>query len=120
MRFTAVLFLSCIACICLSSMQRIPIAALGTAPDAVPGLPAPKWGFFGHRRLNRLAIFTLPSGLVSFYKKHIEYVTEHAVDPDKRRYASTFEASRHFLDLDRMCIFARLLETRCWSLAMNK
>ena len=59
------------------------------------------WGFFGHRRINRLAVFTLPPELFGFYKKHIEFVTEHAVDPDKRRYATKFEAPRHYIDLDR-------------------
>lgn len=58
------------------------------------------WGFFGHRRLNRLAVFTLPREMMPFFKKHIEYLTEHAVDPDKRRYASRFEAVRHYIDLD--------------------
>lgn len=58
------------------------------------------WGFFGHRRINRMAVFTLPSDLIGFYKKNIEYITEHAVDPDKRRYASKHEAVRHYIDLD--------------------
>jgi hypothetical protein len=59
-----------------------------------------RWGFWGHRRINRMAVFTLPSELVGFYKKNIEYVTEHAVDPDKRRYATKFEAVRHYIDID--------------------
>lgn len=58
------------------------------------------WGFFGHRRINHLAVFTLPPPLIGFYKKHIDYLTEHAIDPDKRRYASRFEAERHYIDLD--------------------
>lgn len=59
-----------------------------------------KWGFFGHRRINRMAVFTLPSDMIGFYKKHIEFITEHAVDPDKRRYATKHEAVRHFIDID--------------------
>jgi len=58
------------------------------------------WGFWAHRRINRLAIFTLPSEMIGFYKQHIEYITEHAVDPDKRRYAIAQEGPRHFIDLD--------------------
>lgn len=58
------------------------------------------WGFFGHRRLNRLAVFTLPPEMIPFFKDNLEYLTEHAVDPDKRRYASKFEAVRHYIDLD--------------------
>lgn len=64
-------------------------------PNPVP------WGFFGHKLINRLAVFTLPPEMIGFYKKHIEFVTEHAVDPDKRRYATKHEAPRHFMDLDR-------------------
>ncbi len=58
------------------------------------------WGFFGHRKINRMAVFTLPPDMIIFYKKHIEYITDHAVDPDKRRYATKHEAVRHYIDLD--------------------
>jgi len=58
------------------------------------------WGFFGHKKINRLSIFTLPSEMFGFYKEHIEYITEHAVDPDKRRYAMDGEAPCHYIDLD--------------------
>ena len=59
------------------------------------------WGFRGHQEINRAAVFTLPDGLFGFYKKHIDFVSAHAVDPDKRRYADPDEAPRHFIDLDR-------------------
>jgi hypothetical protein len=58
------------------------------------------WGFFGHKMINRLAVFTLPEQLLGFYKEHIEYITEHSVDPDKRRYSVPEEACRHYIDLD--------------------
>lgn len=58
------------------------------------------WGFFGHRKINRMAVFTLPPDMMVFYKKNIEYITDHAVDPDKRRYATKHEAVRHYIDLD--------------------
>ena len=64
------------------------------------GVASPEWGFFGHRRLNRLATFTLDADMMPFFRANIEYLTEHAVDPDKRRYASKFEAVRHYMDLD--------------------
>lgn len=60
----------------------------------------PDWGFYSHRLINRMAVFTLPVELIPFYKHHIEYMTEHAVDPDKRRYASKHEGSRHYIDID--------------------
>lgn len=60
----------------------------------------PNWGFFGHQRINRMAVFTLPADMMPLFKKNIEYLTEHAVDPDKRRYATRLEAFRHFIDAD--------------------
>jgi hypothetical protein len=59
------------------------------------------WGFWGHQRINRMAVFTLPEGMIGFYKKHIDFITEHAVDPDKRRYSDPEEAPRHYIDIDR-------------------
>lgn len=59
------------------------------------------WGFFAHQKINRLAVFTLPEELSAFYKKNIDYITEHAVDPDKRRYTVKGEAEKHYLDADR-------------------
>jgi hypothetical protein len=58
------------------------------------------WGFWGHKRINNKACFTLPPAMFGFYKKHIDYLTEHAVDPDKRRYSDPEEAPRHYIDLD--------------------
>jgi len=58
------------------------------------------WGFYAHKRANRYAVFTLPEELVGFYKKHIDHLTEHAVDADKRRYAVKEEAPRHYIDID--------------------
>lgn len=61
---------------------------------------SPDWGFFGHRKINRMAVFTLPEDMLPLYKKNIEYIEEHAVDADKRRYATKFEAIRHYIDID--------------------
>ena len=60
----------------------------------------PLWGFFGHQKINRLAVFTLPPDLIGFYKKNLSYITEASVNPDKRRYAIPEEAPRHFMDVD--------------------
>lgn len=66
---------------------------------AIPG-PLFCWGFFGHKKINRLSVFTLPTELMAFYKAHVEFITEHAVDPDMRRYAVEYEAPRHYIDID--------------------
>jgi len=59
-----------------------------------------EWGFFGHRLINRVAVFTVPTEMMGWYKPYIDYISDHAVDPDKRRYATKHEAVRHFIDLD--------------------
>ena len=66
----------------------------------LPKQEAKSWGFYGHKKINRMAVFTLPPEMFGFYKKHIEYITTHAVDPDMRRYAVPEEAPRHYIDID--------------------
>jgi hypothetical protein len=86
----------------IALLALLPLSALSLALSPSPRPAASvAWGFFGHRKINRMAVFTLPSEMLVFYKKNVDFLTEHAVDPDMRRYASKFEAPRHFLDLDR-------------------
>ena len=61
---------------------------------------ATTWGFYAHKKINRLAIFTLPVEMIGFYKYNIDYMTEKAVNADRRRYAVKEEAARHNIDLD--------------------
>lgn len=70
-------------------------------PFLVLMLLPPVWGFFGHRMINRLSVYTLPEPLFNYYKSKVSYLEEHAVDPDKRRYAVKGEAECHFIDLDQ-------------------
>jgi hypothetical protein len=58
------------------------------------------WGFFAHYRINRLAVYTLPPAMAGFYKCNINYITQHAVSADKRRYVDSTEAPRHYLNAD--------------------
>jgi hypothetical protein len=58
------------------------------------------WGFFSHRLINRLAVFTLPREMIGFYKANIDYLTDNATRPDSRRTVVPGEAPRHFLDVD--------------------
>ncbi|MCB0683183.1 MAG: hypothetical protein KDC32_20110, partial [Saprospiraceae bacterium] len=88
--------------------HHLPLLALAIALLTFSGArPADMetWGFFGHRRINRLAVFTLPPEMIGFFKQHIEFVTEHAVDPDKRRYATRHEAVRHYMDMDHWGVY---------------
>lgn len=77
------------------------------------------WGFFAHQRLNRLAVFTLPPEMIGFYKKNIEYITEAAVNPDRRRYSVVDEAPRHYLDLDHYGDSALYKIPRYWNDAVE-
>ncbi|WP_302900286.1 zinc dependent phospholipase C family protein [Mucilaginibacter sp. BT774] len=36
----------------------------------------------------------------AFYKANIDFITEHAVEPDKKRYVDSLEGSGHFFDAD--------------------
>lgn len=58
------------------------------------------WGFYGHRKINYFAVFLLPPEMMQFYKPQIDFLAEHAVDPDKRRYAIPEEGPRHYIDID--------------------
>ena len=62
--------------------------------------PAQAWGFYGHRLLNRLAVYTLPPEMLPFFKANIDYLTNNATRPDSRRTVVPTEAPRHFLDVD--------------------
>ena len=78
------------------------------------------WGFYGHKSINRLAVFTLPTELMVFYKDHLEFISEHAVDPDMRRYVVKEEAPRHFIDIDHYGEDPFELVPRKWKDAVDK
>jgi len=58
------------------------------------------WGFYGHKKINNYAVFLLPPQMLVLYKTHIDFITDHAVDPDMRRYAIAQEGARHYIDID--------------------
>jgi hypothetical protein len=62
------------------------------------------WGFYAHKKINSLAIFTLKSPLNLFFRRHLKEIEDFAVLPDQRRYIMDEEASRHYIDLDRYSI----------------
>lgn len=62
--------------------------------------PVHAWGFYGHKRINRMACFTLPPEMFPFFKRHIDFISDESVGPDRRRYAVEGEAPRHYIDID--------------------
>jgi hypothetical protein len=80
---------------------------------------AGSWGFFGHRHINYHAVFLLPPEMIGFYKLNIRFLADHAIDPDKRRYAVVEEAPRHYIDMDRYQNNIQLLPKK-WEEAVAK
>ncbi|MGZ5190831.1 MAG: zinc dependent phospholipase C family protein [Flavisolibacter sp.] len=78
------------------------------------------WGFFGHQKINYYATFLLPPEMLVLYKPNIDFLSEHAVDPDKRRYAVADEAPRHYLDIDRYGAYPYDSLPRKWNEAVAK
>lgn len=78
------------------------------------------WGFYGHKKINQLAVFTLPPEMIGFYKKNIGYITESSVNPDRRRYSVVEEAARHYIDLDHYGDSAVYTMPRRWSRAVEQ
>lgn len=83
-------------------------------------LPVFSWGFYGHRMINYYSVFLLPPEMVLLYKPHIDFLTEHAVDPDKRRYAVPEEGPRHYIDLDKYGHYPYDSLPRNWNEAVKK
>jgi hypothetical protein len=78
------------------------------------------WGFFAHQKINRLSVFILPPEMIGFYKKNIQYITEAAVNPDRRRYSVPDEAPKHYIDLDDHGDSAAYKLPRYWEEAVKK
>jgi len=78
------------------------------------------WGFYAHRKINYFAVFLLPPEMMVLYKPHIDFLEEHAVDPDKRRYAIAEEGPRHFIDIDHYGSFPYDSLPRKWNDAVAR
>ena len=78
------------------------------------------WGFFAHKKINHYAVFLLPPEMMLFYKQHIDFLSEHAVDPDKRRYAVAEEGPRHYIDIDHYGPYPFSSLPRNWDSAVAK
>ena len=79
-----------------------------------------RWGFYAHRKINRLAVFTLPTEMIGFYKKNLQYIIEQSVNPDMRRYVNKMEAPRHYIDLDVYGDSALDIMPKYWKQAVEK
>ena len=78
------------------------------------------WGFYGHQKINYFAVFMLPPEMMVLYKPNIGFLSEHSVDPDKRRYAVKDEGPRHYIDIDKYGIYPYENLPRRWDDAVAK
>ena len=58
--------------------------------------------------------------MMVLYKPNISFISEHAVDPDKRRYAVADEGARHFIDIDNYGAYPYGVLPRKWNDAVTK
>lgn len=58
------------------------------------------WGFYAHKKINETAIYLLPAELASLFKQHIRWISEKAIDADKRCYVDSLESPKHYIDLN--------------------
>ena len=84
----------------MSNFHRFFLIVFLIATTAMSPISEPDWGFFGHRKINKMAVLTLPQEMIGFYKKHIAYIARESIAPDKRRYSLPVEGVRHYIDLD--------------------
>ncbi len=85
----------------MSTLKKYSFVLIVIAFACISFTLKPDWGFYSHRLINKMAVFTLPQNLLRFYKPHIGFITESAVNPDMRRYATKYEAMRHYIDIDQ-------------------
>jgi len=78
------------------------------------------WGFFAHKKINSYAVFLLPPQMLVLYKTNIDFITEHAVDPDMRRNVIVEEAPRHYIDIDNYGTYPYPELPRRWVDAVEK
>jgi len=78
------------------------------------------WGFYAHQKINYYATFLLPPQMMVLYKSNITFISEHAVDPDKRRYAVADEGARHYIDIDHYGTYPYINLPHKWKEAVDK
>jgi len=78
------------------------------------------WGFWAHSKINYYSVFLLPPEMMVLFKGNISFLAEHAVDPDKRRYAVQEEGPRHYIDIDHYGEYPYESLPRKWDDAVAK
>ncbi len=100
-------------------MKKLPLLFSVMLCMLVPK-PANSWGFFAHQKINYYAVFLLPPEMLVYFKANIIFLTDHAVDPDKRRFSMAAEAPRHYIDIDHYGAYPFDALPRKWDEAIKK
>jgi hypothetical protein len=73
-----------------------------------------------HEKINYHAVFLLPPQMMILFKPNIGFLSEHAVDPDKRRYMVSSEGAHHYIDIDHYGTYPFAIIPRDYKLAIQK
>ena len=101
-------------------MKKVFRFILLICPLLIANLPSYCWGFYGHQKINYYAVFLLPPEMMVLFKPNIGFLSEHSIDPDKRRYAVPDEGPRHYIDIDHYGTYPYSALPRKWSDAVAK
>jgi hypothetical protein len=101
-------------------MKRVFTSLFFMAVLVIINLPAFCWGFYAHQKINYYAVFLLPPQMITLFKPNISFLSDHAVDPDKRRYAVPDEGPRHYIDIDHFGKYPYDSLPRKWKEAVTK
>lgn len=93
---------------------------LSTIILLLSGKQVNSWGFYAHQKINYHAVFLLPPEMLVLFKPNISFLSEHSVDPDKRRYALPDEGPRHYIDIDHYGTYPYTNLPRKWDEAVEK
>lgn len=60
------------------------------------------WGVWGHKHINKSAVFALPESMRVFFYNHIDFVIHESAIPDIRKYTinDKAEGPRHYIDIE--------------------
>ena len=84
-------------------MKRKTLIYLLTILFLLTGMPFSfGWGVWGHKHINKAAVFALPAEMRTFFYNHIDFITEESVVPDIRKYTinDKMEFARHYIDIE--------------------
>ncbi|MCA8829119.1 zinc dependent phospholipase C family protein [Hymenobacter pini] len=81
---------------------------------------SPGWGFFGHRTITQLAVYSLPAPMRGYYYRNMAKLVKLSTAADERRDQDPAEASKHFIDIDHYGDDPFGLMPKMWEKAVAK